>query len=593
MDAVVKQLIEVLYPNEPDAADRVLELVERYKPTIARQRERFSDAVGDFPLSADDAILITYGDTFRGDDGKPLGYLFRFLDEVCEATLSGVHILPFSPYSSDDGFSVIDYTEINPDLGTWDHIETIAGEFRLMADLVLNHCSAEGPWFQRFLKNEEPYNEYFISADPDSDYSMVVRPRALPLLTPFDTTDGVKHVWTTFSADQVDLNWNNVRVMLEMVEIFLSYLAHGAQVVRLDAIAYLWKEIGHSSIHHPHTHRMVKLFRRVMELADPHSILITETNVPHAENVSYFGDGDEAHMVYNFSLPPLLLEAVTRGDAGHLSQWAAGLEDPGPGASYFNFCASHDGIGLTPTHGILSDDERDKLIAAVLERGGRVSYKATASGKIPYEMNVNYLSASADPNLPDAQRARIFLVTQAVMLAMAGVPGIYVHSLIGSQNWTEGVEETGMNRTINREKLDFETIKAELEDEESLRSIVFTGYKHLLRARADEAAFHPRSPQRVVESDRRLFVLARGPYAERDAQHGEGRPNERASSGHVLAIHNLSGDIVEFRDRRDRYPWRDDGVVRDLISDDLVYPVSDGALFSLELEPYEVMWLQF
>ena len=244
-------------------------------------------------------------------------------------------------------------------------------------------------------------------------------------------------------------------MLLDMLDVFLSYLGHGAQVVRLDAIAYLWKEIGHSCLHHPNTHRIVKLFRRAMELVDPASILITETNVPHAENISYFGDGDEAHMVYNFSLPPLLLDAVLRSDTSHLQSWAARLKDPGPQASYFNFCASHDGIGLLPTHGILDDAEREAMIATVQERGGRISYKATADGKIPYEMNVNYLSAITDPALPAGQRAETFLAGQAVMLALAGVPGIYVHSLIGSENWQDGVAQTGANRTINREKLEF------------------------------------------------------------------------------------------------------------------------------------------
>ncbi|MFO8042531.1 MAG: alpha-amylase, partial [Alkalispirochaeta sp.] len=370
---------------------------------------------------------------------------------------------------------------------------------------------------------------------------------------------------------------------LEMLDVFLGYLARGAQIVRLDAIAYLWKEIGHSSLHHPHTHRIVKLFRRVLELVDPAGILITETNVPHRENVSYFGTGDEAHMVYNFSLPPLLLDAVIRGSAEHLQTWAANLEDPGPGASFFNFCASHDGVGLTPTHGILSDEQREALVQAVLQRGGRVSYKATASGDIPYEMNINYLSAATDPALPNAQRAEQFLSTQAIMLSLAGVPGIYVHSLLGSENWEAGIEQTGSNRSINREKMAFAAVEEELGDHSTLRAMVFSGYKQLLRARAGHAAFHPRSPQHVVDSDDRLFVLLRGPYREEQDDSAES----------ILAIHNLSADVVEFRDRRDKYPWSDTGVMRDLVTDDLVVPTAEGALFSLELEPYEVLWLQF
>ncbi len=583
MDSVVTQLTAAVYPDYPELPTRIEELIEQYRPTIAAHREHFSAGAGDFPLSADDAILITYGDTFQGPESAPLEYLYRFLDEGVEETVTGVHILPFSPYSSDDGFSVVDYRTVNPDLGNWDQIERIAAEFRLMVDLVLNHCSAQSRWFQGFLHDETPYREYFITADPGEDYRMVVRPRALPLLTAVETDHGTEHVWTTFSDDQIDLNWNNPDVLLEMLDVFLGYLARGAQIVRLDAIAYLWKEIGHSCIHHPHTHRIVKLFRRVMELVDPAGILITETNVPHRDNVSYFGTGDEAHMVYNFSLPPLLLDAMVRGTTEHLRAWIAGLEDPGLGTSFFNFCASHDGIGLTPTHGILSDEQRESLAQVVRDRGGRVSYKATADGEIPYELNINYLSAVTDAALPEPQRAEQFLATQAVMLSLAGVPGIYIHSLIGSENWQDGVERTGANRSINREKLDFETVVAELSDETTLRAMVFSGYKQLLRARAGHAAFHPRSPQKVVESDDRLLVLLRGPYREES-------DNQEES---ILAIHNMSSDVVEFRDRRDMYPWSDTGVLRDLVTDDLVYPTREGALFSMELEPYEVLWLQF
>ncbi|MFO8043233.1 MAG: sugar phosphorylase [Alkalispirochaeta sp.] len=583
MDSVVTQLTKAVYPDHPELPLRIEELIEQYRAAIAAHREQFSSSAGDFPLSADDAILITYGDMFHGPQGTPLEYLYRFLDEKVEETITGVHILPFSPYSSDDGFSVIDYRAVNPQLGTWEQVETIAGEFRLMVDLVLNHCSARSGWFQGFLRDEEPYRDYFITVDPAEDLSMVVRPRSLPLLTKVETSHGTEHVWTTFSDDQIDLNWANPEVLLEMLDVFLGYLARGAQIVRLDAIAYLWKEIGHSSLHHPHTHRIVKLFRRVLELVDPASILITETNVPHRENVSYFGTGDEAHMVYNFSLPPLLLDAVIRGNAEHLQSWAASLDDPGPGASFFNFCASHDGVGLTPTHGILSDEQREALVQAVLQRGGRVSYKATATGDIPYEMNINYLSAATDPALPNAQRAEQFLSTQAIMLSLAGVPGIYIHSLLGSENWEAGIEETGSNRSINREKMAFAAVEEELSDDSTLRAMIFSGYKQLLRARAGHAAFHPRSPQRVVDSDDRLFVLLRGPYRE----------DQDDSEESILAIHNLSSDVVEFRDRRDKYPWSDTGVMRDLVTDDLVVPTAEGALFSLELEPYEVLWLQF
>jgi len=120
------------------------------------------------------------------------------------------------------------------------------------------------------------------------------------------------------------------------------------RIARLDAVAFLWKELGTNCLHLPETHELVKLFRDVCEIVAPRAIILTETNVPHAENVSYFGQGDEAHMVYQFSLPPLLLHAFITGNGQYLTHWASGLEPPPAGCTFFNFTASHDGVGVRP-----------------------------------------------------------------------------------------------------------------------------------------------------------------------------------------------------------------------------------------------------
>jgi sucrose phosphorylase len=576
MSSEFESLLSFIYEDEAAGlAERLERLVNSYREHLSAP-EGFRR--GELSLSQSDSIMIAYGDSFSGPDGSPLTYLLRFLDEELDGTVSGVHVLPFSPYSSDDGFSVIDYRQVDPDLGTWADVEALADEFVLMADLVLNHCSAQGPWFQAFLRDEAPYNRYFITADPDTDVSQVARPRAHPLLTPFETAAGTRYVWTTFSADQVDLDFGNPDVLFEMLDVFLGYIVHGARIIRLDAIAYLWKELGTSCLHHPKTHAVVKLMRAIVEELAPWVIIITETNVPHEENVSYFGDGhDEAHMVYNFSLPPLTLDAFLREDAGYLTQWGKGLATGSTATTYFNFLASHDGIGLLPTHGILSDSERDRLVQSVLDRGGRVSYKATATGQIPYEMNINYLDAVAPKQLPASQRAAIFLAAQAVMLSLAGVPGIYYHSLIGSENWQEGVEETGHNRTINREKLLFSRVSDELADPESLRALVLEGYKRLLRARAGSPAFHPAASQSILESPAAVFSVIR-----------------HADDENVLCLMNVSGEHQELSFLDGELGLGDERLFRDLITETLVVPSrEDGNRVSLGIEPYEVLWLRY
>ncbi len=576
MKRPLEELIAEIYGKATAATlmPRLTQLIQSYRGKIAEPVSQLTNGSA-LSLGKEDVIMITYGDQFSGPEGVPLSYLHRFLEEDLEGTVSGVHILPFSPYSSDDGFSVIDYREVDPNLGSWEEIRRIAGDFRLMADLVLNHCSAGSDWFTEFLKWKEPYRDYFITVSPGTDTSQVFRPRALPLLTPFDTADGEKLVWTTFSPDQVDLNYANPELFLEMADIMLSYLAEGAQVIRLDAIAYLWKELGTSCLHHPKTHLMVQLFRALFDELAPWGIIITETNVPHAENISYFGDGDnKAHMVYNFSLPPLTLDAFIREDATHLADWARSLTGFGEETSFFNFLASHDGVGVLPAKGYLSDEEVENLIETVEARGGRVSYKSTPTGDIPYELNINYLSAVTDPALPEDQRARVFLASQAVMLAFQGVPGIYVHSLLGSENWQEGVEKTGANRTINRRKFDYQTIATELLADGSLRHMVFEGYKELIRARAKEAAFDPASPQAVLATPANVFGIARGPYQD---------------SGPVYCLVNVSGADAEVVLPK---PKSEDGGFTDLVSGDRLFPHPESAdSCSVELSPYEVLWL--
>lgn len=555
--------LELVYEDTaPEVITQVEAVLKNHEHTLKSLASRHTgtsaggpgDALGSsLPLDHRDAFIICYGDSIlpgsardyeetrknptrvgvgggvdeqgnplpkapRGE--RPLEALEAFFTRHLADTVSGIHILPFFPYTSDDGFSIVDYKQVNPRLGSWEDIVRIGSRFRLMADLVLNHCSAKSPWFKGFLAGDPKYRDWFITLPEDTDTSDIARPRAHPLLTPMkarrDGTDETIHVWTTFSEDQVDLNFAHPGVLSEMLDTILYYIEQGIQVIRLDAIAYLWKELGTPSIHHPKTHLVVKFFREVLSELCPWVVLITETNVPHAENLSYFGTGtDEAHMIYQFSLPPLILDAFTRADARHLSTWARTIQAGPPGpiglhTTYFNFCASHDGIGMLPSHGILSDQEREKLIQAVSDHGGLVSYKSTKQGLIPYELNTNYLSALADPNLPVELRAQKFLASQAILLAMPGTPGIYIHSLLGSENWTQGPEITGANRTINREKLFLEDLERELADPLTLRSRVFRGYKEMLALRRTLPALHPAAAIQVPEvDDPRALVIKR------------------------------------------------------------------------------------
>ncbi len=485
--------------------ERLQKMIEQYRGRIPKPANPV--------LSERDSLLITYGDQVQDASKSHLQTLNEFCESYLRGVVSGIHILPFYPWSSDDGFSVKDYRAVDTALGTWNDVEKISHSFRLMFDGVINHYSAQGEWFQKFLRDEKPYRDYFFTVDGNPDLSKVVRPRALPLLTEYETASGKRRVWTTFSADQVDLDFRNPDVLLEIFDVLLMYAERGAQFIRLDAIAYLWKEIGTSCIHLPQTHAVIRLLRAVLDDVAPHVRLITETNVPHADNISYFGDGkNEAQLVYNFALPPLVLHTFRTGDAGILSGWASDLELPSEQTTFFNFLASHDGVGLNPARGILSSAEIDALVNQTLAHGGLISYKQNTDGtQSPYEMNINYFDALSNPfgDEPIEIQVNRFIAAQAIMLSLIGLPGIFFHSLFGSRNWREGVQITNHNRTINRQKLERVELEEELKSPVSLRFQVFTRFRQMLLVRSSSAAFHPHGSQKVLGAGNNIFALSR------------------------------------------------------------------------------------
>jgi len=460
-----------------------------------------------------DVVLIAYGDQVQMPPEPTLHTLCRFLaDHGLDRIINTVHILPFCPYSSDDGFSVIDYRAIDDALGDWSDVQRLGQHVELMFDLVLNHVSQHSEYFQAYRRGQPPYDRFFIEVDPNTDLSAVTRPRSLDLLTKVETDRGTRHVWTTFSDDQIDLNFAEPAVLLEMLDVLLFYVAQGARIVRLDAIAFLWKRIGTDCIHLKETHLVVKLMRLLLDAWAPHVLLLTETNVPHRENVSYFGDGDEAHMVYQFSLPPLLLDALLQQDAGPLHAWLSDLEATAAGTTFLNFTASHDGVGVRPLEGLVPPERLEALVAAVRARGGRVSTRSNPSGAdTPYELNISYFDALGEPEgLSPELHVRRFLASQAIMLALRGVPAVYFHSLMGTPNFDAGVEQSGQPRRINRRKYRLDELVDAVFAEGAPQAMVFEGYQRLLAARIAEPAFHPDGAQRILPlNDPAVLALVR------------------------------------------------------------------------------------
>lgn len=497
----IRQRLLTLYGHDAEP------LVERFYMMVGRYEVGVRPVRSTEQWNENDVVLITYADMVREEGETPLRSLKAFCEQHLTGAVKTVHLLPFYPWSSDDGFSVKAYREVEPEYGNWDDVKALDGSFSLMFDFVLNHCSAQSSWFKDFVSGVQPWKNFFIVMDPATDLSAVVRPRSLPLLTKTNTPRGEAHVWTTFSPDQVDLNWQHPDVLFEMLDVMFFYLSKGARILRLDAVAFLWKMVGSDCLHRPETHEVVKLLRDVLSIVAPDAILLTETNVPHEENISYFGRGDEAHMVYQFALPPLLLLCLLRNDCTLLRNWAASLPALPDECTYLNFTASHDGVGVRPLQDLASEDDLEWLIGEVKSRGGKVSTRSTSDrGDVPYELNITYASALSDPEDPQLGDAR-FLCSQALALSLQGMPAVYFNSLFGAPN--NPIVDEDHKRGINRERWKLDELNETLADAAARESIVFEAYLAMLRRRANHPAFHPDGPQNVIDLGAEIFSVLR------------------------------------------------------------------------------------
>ncbi len=558
----ILERLQVLYSknNAKKALNLITELILKYKKWIKPEPYR---------LSHKDIILITYGDQIQFQNEAPLSILKKFLDLHVKDIINSVHILPFYPYSSDDGFSIIHYSEVDPKMGSWNEIEDISKSYRLMLDGVINHVSEYSYWFKAYLAGDSQYKDFFIEVDPTTDLKNVIRPRTTPLVSQFYDKNGKIHnIWTTFSKDQVDLNYKNYKVLISVLDALFYYIQKGATLIRLDAIAFIWKEIGTSCVHLPQTHELVQLIRETLHEVAPEVIIITETNVPHQENISYFGSGeDEAQMVYNFALPPLIAHSILHANTTKLTKWAQSLKMPSNKVCFFNFTASHDGCGLRSVYDILNDDEIEFLVKNTIKNGGLVSYRDTQNGKKPYELNCSYIDILSDIHEDNKEiRIKKMLLSQTVMLAMPGIPGIYFHSFVGSHNYYEGIKLTGSNRSINREKFNYNYL-TNLLTSNSIEHSIFLAYKQIISIRVNEIAFNPFGDFHILNLHDNIFAIL---------QHAQD------NSESILTLHNFTNNNIEVS-----------------LIDTLVYPLYDilandkvHKTKTITLAPYQSSWLK-
>jgi sucrose phosphorylase len=519
-----------------------------------------------------DVMLISYGDSIEKVGEKPLHSLHDFLTTYCGDAINSVHLLPFFPYSSDDGFSVIDYSSVNDALGGWEDISAITKDYRVMSDVVINHCSSRSAWFENFIKGEGPGSDFFFTAALEDDLSNVVRPRTSDLLRSTQTPQGEKQVWCTFSHDQVDFDFRNPAVIDTFVSIMRQYLDTGIRIFRLDAVAFLWKKIGTSCINLEQTHEVVRLLRTLIEHAVNDAVIITETNIPNRQNLTYFGNANEAHGIYNFSLPPLLVNTLVTGSCKHLKAWLGSMPPAQNGTFFFNFIASHDGIGLRPAEGLLQDHELTSLVNTMQNFGGRISWRTSEDGKQKaYEINIALFDAlQGTVKGTDKWGVDRFICAHAIMFGLEGIPGIYIHSLLGTGNDYEKLKNTSHSRSINRHKWDYTKLQDQLGSPYSQHSKVHKRMITLLNVRKEQPAFHPNATQFTLQLGDQIFGFWR-------------QSMDRSQS--IFCIFNISDEPQDLR-------------LSDinLIGTDTWFDLISGQTMCLEdleyqLTPYQSMWI--
>ncbi|MEM9969309.1 MAG: sugar phosphorylase [Pseudomonadota bacterium] len=564
-----KAYLDQIYPAH-DTDVLAQKVINAFWPNGVPKR-KLKRRPGNALWSQKDVLLITYGNTFVDGVHKPLDLLNDFLKRYVDGMINGVHILPFFPFTSDDGFAVTDFRTVNPQLGDWADINRIATGVNLMSDLVLNHVSSQGSWFTDYLQSKAPYDSYFCEASPADDLDMVVRPRTTPLLKQVQTSKGPRHVWCTFSHDQIDLDFRNPEVLLEFIDIIRLHIDNGVRIIRLDAVAFIWKEVGTPSIHLPPAHAIVKLLRFLCDFSVEPVILVTETNVPKAENLSYFGKRDEAHVIYNFPLPPLILHALLTGTAERLVKWQRAMPPAPLGCAYLNFTASHDGIGMRPAEGLLTEQDQKEVIDTVRRIGGLISMRALPTGdQAPYELNTTFFEALRETTKgPDTHHLARFLCSQTIPMSLEGIPAFYVHSLLATSNDLDSVKKRGMKRAINRHRWDYGDLRDQLARPASIHARVLAGLRKRLEIRKRQAAFHPNATQFTLNTgDHRVFGIWR-------------QSLDRQQS--IFALHNVSDTTL-------RVPSSTLNLIADEEWTDLLTHEEEIGS-EIDLAPYQCRWI--
>jgi glycosidase len=565
-------------------------------------------------FSHKDIILNSYPDSIISESTSPLAALRKFGEEFLSNTINGIHILPFYPWDTDRGFSVLDYYEVDPRNGSWQDIRAIASTFdSLMIDVVINHASIDNSIVQQALLKQD-YHNYVLTFDDQNKPShdelvKITRARPSPVLTRYalvkDSFDNDKAtlvhpeekgqgwVWTTFSRSntpdgnidtrQVDFNFKNSKVFIEFLKIILEYISHGARWIRLDAIGYLWKEIGTNCLHRPQTHVITQLYSEILALLESFSIvLIAEVNEPQEKALQYLGltEEPESDMIYLFTHFPLAVHAILSGTAKYYMNWLPSLI-PAIGKLFVTVLGTHDGMGQKPIGDWLPSSEKEFLQTTLVNKHGALPNFAHLSGgqKIIYELCstpwsfINPKNSKHDRKIAIRRYSAVFTLG----LMIKGVPSIYINGLLGIPNSEETLDE---NRTVNRQRLNESELLNILRDEANINSQILTELLRITEIRQNEPSFDLAGRFKPVTIHDSIVSIILSSNDQKD---------------NLLAMVNVSNEIVNLKlDLKNLggNKQRPEIHLVDILANEIIRETSNISEISVMLEPYQARWIK-
>ncbi len=539
--------------------NEIIQIIKNFNKKNSKKKRNISEKT---------SLIICYGDSVNLNKKNSIKVFQTFFKERLKKYFNTIHFLPFYPSSSDSGFAVKDHYKIENKLGNWSDIKKISKSNDIMADVVINHSSARGLWFRNFLKNKKPGKDYFLTVDHKFNTSKVIRPRDHKLLKKINIFNKKEYLWRTFSADQLDLNFKNPSVLLRFIKIMINLINHGVTIFRLDAIAYLWKESGTKCINLKQTHQIIKLLRIILSYLNVETSIVTETNLPEKENLSYFGKNDEANWIYNFSLPPLLIHALLFENSSYLNQWSKKLPITKNGNSYLNFISSHDGIGIRPTEGIFNKKILNNFLKRLKKNGSKFSYrKVKNKSKKIYEANITVFDALQKSDYDSEGKFFLerYVSAHSIMISFEGIPAVYFNSIFGKSNDEAKYIITGNNRDVNRYKWNYKNISKRLDNKNSKQSIFYQKISNLLSVRRKQKAFHPNASRQNINFGSKIFSFKRISIDKKQI---------------IICITNLSSKIQSVQLNKIYHNWIN-----------LVGPKIEVKNKLLVLKPFEIIWL--